>query len=99
MIYKFKTNSQNEIIKYEIIKETKLRITYIKFISDVQTKEYKSIEVTENKKSMFHSWHDTFEDAKNYLINWHNLRIEYFKKEIENTTLIIEKIKLLVENV
>lgn len=82
---KFKTTYGDTITKYEVIKETEKQITFIKKWINWDKKE-QSIEVRENKDSNYHKWHDTFEEAKNYLI-------EYNKKQIENLETQIIKAK------
>lgn len=88
---KFKTNLATQIEKFEIVKETKTRITY-KF-SDCLDKT-KFYERTENKMSQYHSWHDNFEMAKLHLIAINNRRIERLKQQIlyykRHTDILVE---------
>lgn len=82
---KFKTTYGDSITKYEVIKETEKQITFINKWTDWNKKE-NSREVRENKDSKYHKWHNTFDEAKNYLI-------EYNKKQIENLETQIIKAK------
>lgn len=68
---------------YEVVKETPKQIVYLKarFFNDE-----KLFEEREMKVSYWHSWHDTFEQAKNHLI-------EDRKKEINVLLIRIKKLE------
>lgn len=87
---KFRTNLGTEIVKCKVIKETNARITYEKVDHSWRTNENETRIETENKVSSCHSWHNTLEEAKSFLIEKHNQKIqglnnqiEYAKKQIE----------------
>lgn len=78
---KFRANYGTKIEEFEIIKETEKQIVY---------KDQFGRESREGEISGYSSWHDTKEDAINYLIHKKQVeidncvsRIEYYKTEIE----------------
>ena len=66
---KYKTGSYDtRIEEYEVVKETAHRVTFKK-----ESKHYLTgidqIKIdTENKSSNYHQWHDSFENAKQFLV-------------------------------
>lgn len=83
---KFRTSYREKIEEFEVIKETKSQITFIRS----QGRESK-----ERKLSSYHSWHDTKEEAKEYLIECYRQSIEHKEMQINSDKAKIEKIKLL----
>ncbi len=89
---KFRTNLETEIVEYTIIKETKTTITFENIFYSWPTNKNEIHIQIENKISSWHSWHDTFEEAKNYLIKMHNQEIQELNKQIE---FVNNKIKIV----
>lgn len=87
-VFKFRINHSNDIVKHEVVKETAARITFKKNRLFEKDKEYID---TENKNSSWHTWHDTFEDAKQYLINKTERRIEYLKQDLEMQNKLLQQ--------
>ena len=93
---KYRTNGDDKIKGFEVIKETKTRITFRNVYTTWNGKEQERID-TENKESRYQSWHDTFEDAKAYLINGKIKSIESYEHSILYLKTSIEKINALTE--
>jgi len=81
---KFRTTDGEVITKYKVIKETDKQITYINKIER---------EVRENKESSYHQWHNTFDDAKNFLIEYNTKRINNLETQLFNAKEILEKVQ------
>ena len=84
------------ITKHLVIKETNARITYHRDpITDAVNEFDKNelIPLTENKLSMYHSWHDTLEDAQEHLILHNKKKIESLLRQIRYLESNIEKVK------
>jgi len=79
---KFRANWQ-KIEEFEIIKETEKQVVYI----------CNGRELREAKISDWASWHNTKEDARNYLIAKKEFEIEKLMSQIEYKQEEIEKIK------
>ena len=93
---KYKTDLVASIKKYRVIKESNSRIEYDRDALDETS--YKDgisqlITRTENKLSMYHSWHDTFEDAQEHLILHNKKKIESLLRQIQYLESNIEKVK------
>ena len=88
--YRVNYSFSARITKHIVIKETNARITY-----DSVNKFDKNelILRTENKLSMYHSWHDTFEDAQSHLILHNKKKIESLLRQIQYLESNIEKVK------
>ena len=69
---KYRTNLDRSIEKFNVVKESKCRITYEKKYSW----EDKMRQYTENKISNFFSWHESFDEAKQYLIDLKQNKID-----------------------
>lgn len=80
------------IFEYEIIKETKMRISYKYEKKSWETNKIETIKRYENKFSDNHSWFNTFEEAKLYCIKKHNEKIKYFEEKIKYHNSEIKKI-------
>ena len=72
---------RDEIIEHEIVKETEKQIVY--------KSKWGGNDIRESKDARWYSWHDTFEDAKQKLvedakskINTCIYSLEYAKKEL-----------------
>jgi hypothetical protein len=91
---KFKTTYGDSITKYEVIKETEKQITFIHKWTDWNKKE-QSRELRENKDSTYHKWHDTFEDAKNYLIEYNKNKISNLENQITKAKEVLSKVQSL----
>ena len=92
---KFRTNLGTEILKCKVVKETNARITYEKVYHSWRNNEEKTRIETENKVSSYHSWHSTLEEAKTFLIERHNRKIEGLNKQIEYAKNQIETVASL----
>lgn len=90
---KFKTTYGDSITKYEVIKETEKQITFI--YRWEWNKENKFRERRENKDSSYHKWHNTFEEAKNYLIKYNEKQIENLENQIIKAREKLSKVRLL----
>ena len=93
---KYKTDLVASIKKHRVIKESNSRIEYDRDALDETS--YKDgisqlITRTENKLSMYHSWHDTFEDAQEHLILHNKKKIESLLRQIRYLESNIEKVK------
>jgi hypothetical protein len=76
----------DEIHEYEVIKETKTQLVFINEVGE-EKREY--------KLTSWYSWHDTYEDAKQFLIAEQTNEINKYNKQIEFCKEKIEKYKLL----
>lgn len=86
MIEKYKakiTRTYTSIIKYNVVKETKHRITYVREHKNWKTNCIENIKKCENKISNNYTWFDSFDEAKIYCIMKHNEKIKYFKTFIK----------------
>ena len=93
---KYKTRFSDEIAKHLVINETNARITYHRDAISNTVNEFDKnelIPLTENKLSMYHSWHDTFEDAQEHLILHNKKKIESLLRQIQYLESNIEKVK------
>lgn len=91
---KFRLNYRGDIKKHIIVKETKHNITFLETHYMVIFDKMVTNEETQRKISTHHSWHDTFDDAKNYFIESCNEKIKSLKKQIDFEE---EKIKAMLE--
>ncbi len=82
---KFKTTYGDTITKHEVVKETEKQIVFIHKWLDFNNVQ-RSKEIRESKETSYTKWHDTFEDAKNYLI-------EKAEKNIKNLEFQLSKAK------
>lgn len=71
--YKCKFFYENKISKHEIIEETKSKVTYV-----VKSKYMGNYKNTEKKESKFHTWVNSFGEAKNYILE----KLIHEKKEL-----------------
>lgn len=85
------------LFEYEIIKETKKRITYVREHKNWRTNKIEKIKLSENKFGDSHSWFNSFEEAKLYLIQKHNEKIKYFENRIKYHNSEINKIMNLTD--
>lgn len=74
------------IEKVEIIKETS-KMVLIKSVTYGERREL--------KESDWYSYHDTFEDAKNWIINHIQSKIDNYKRQIEIKEKELDKAKRL----
>jgi hypothetical protein len=95
---KFRTDQGTKIEKFEVVKETPQRVTYKKEYRSWVNDIIEIKEVTENKNTNWASWHDSFEEARKYLLDIQRSRIEDYKRQIEYCNKQIDKILELVEN-
>ena len=84
--------SFNSITKHQIDKETDKTITYMVRKADFLRTE------REFKISDFHSWHDTFDKAKQSIIESLNNQIEYHNNQIEFLQEKLTKANLLIDH-
>ena len=84
-----------EIEEFELVKETEKTIWFKNPIQRWASEEITLREEKELKETIYNTWHDTFEDAKNYLVQREKNRIEFLLKEIEISSKKIEKINQL----
>lgn len=70
-----------EITKCEVTNETAKRITFIRVYEDFKG-DIRHLKETENKKSQYSSWHKTFEDAQNHIIDTFSNAISNLEKQI-----------------
>lgn len=93
---KFRTDSYGNLItKYEVVKETEKQITYLQKYTSWPAKKEESREVRESKSGRGHNWHDTFEEAKNYLIENIKKEILYLENRANETKEKLLKIESL----
>lgn len=83
-----------EIKPYEVVKETPKQVVYLK---RHYFKSEEFVEEREMKISHWWSWHDTFEQAKNYLLFTKEQEVNRYLSIINRLNNEIEKIKLLNE--
>lgn len=89
---KFRTRWDDQIESFEVVKETEKQIVFIK-----TGWNNKTIEERELKESSYHKWHNSFDEAKQYLINKQSNRIKSLEKQIEDSKRIVEKLNLMAE--
>ena len=84
---KYKTNLDRSIEKFNVIKESKCRITY----------EQKHLwrgeirQCTENKISNFFSWHESFDEAKQHLIDLKQNKIDRLTSQLNEIKSLKEE--------
>lgn len=83
---KYRADYLPKIELIEIVKESDKQIVY---------KNGNGREIRESKVSNYHSWHDTLEDAMNYLVGVEEKSIELLKSRISMHERKIKKIEQL----
>jgi len=93
----FKAES-NQIRPYEIVKETPLSVSYKKekFVLDINAPKEYFIEI-QRKENKYHFWAETFDEAKQWLIDGILKEIEMANKTIERENKYLESVKGLIE--
>lgn len=89
---KYKTDYLGKIEKREIIKETPKQVVYE---SDWFGKKYMKKEA---KHSNYNDWFDTFDEAKSFLLDKSNKRLEALKEQLHKQHNKNQEIRNLVEN-
>jgi len=91
---KFRANYYGVITVHEVVKETEKQIVFINkyanWIGNEITKE-----VRENKVSKHYRWHDSFEEAKNDLIEYRDFRLKSLKSQLLKAMDVFAKVKNL----
>lgn len=88
-MHKYRANYRDKIEKLEVVKETSKQIFFI---------NARGHEERERKTSDWHSWADTFSEAKQNLINKHKSKIDEYKKNIDWLQGYIDTVVGLYEN-
>lgn len=85
---KFRSNYGTIIDELEVIKETEKQVVY--------RRKDDGREIREAKVSNWASWHETKEDAVNYMIEENQVKINELKKQIDVCTEKIKTIRSLL---
>ena len=94
MIIKYRTTSNfKEIEKREITRETEKNIFYIYTYHD-GTKQ----EVRELKRSTYQNWHNSFEDAREFIIKRLTSNLDYLNSQITETSKKLLVVESLTED-
>jgi len=76
-MYKYRANYQDKIEKLEVIKETPKQVVFV---------NERGREDRETKASEYHIWADTFEEAKQKLIDKHQGKINGYQYNKDRQT-------------
>lgn len=71
-----------DIKEYELVKETKSQVVYLE---KMWNDDEMYVERKSNKKTDWHQYFSTYNEAKDYLINREKKKIEYHELMIETT--------------
>jgi hypothetical protein len=82
---KFRTRFNN-IESFEVTKETEKQVTFIGFSGR---------KLRENKRSGWANWHDTFDEAKAFLMKQSHERFDMLKEALEREVETMDKINKL----
>lgn len=85
---KYRTRFESEIEALEVIKETEKQIVFVGNLG-AQNRE--------SKRSDWQNWHDTFEDARQFLLEKSESEAVSLRKRLEEVKKRIETIKGLKE--
>jgi len=91
-IYKYRTRWTDTIECFEVVKETPKQVVYLNHrrwsIGDSVLKEER-----EAKQSEYNNWHDTFEEAQDFLIAKSQSQIDSAKRQIDVARSNIDLVK------